>query len=139
MADAQPAQDGDNVQVHYTGTLDNGEVFDSSLPRGEALTFTVGAGQVISGFDEAVRGLNVGESRKVRLEPAQAYGERDEDLVVSVPAEQAPDGLTVGDSVRLGERPAVVTDVSEQAVTVDANHPLAGEALTFEIELVGKG
>ncbi|HJN91611.1 MAG TPA: FKBP-type peptidyl-prolyl cis-trans isomerase [Dehalococcoidia bacterium] len=124
MADNRLAADGDSVKVHYTGTLDNGEVFDSSRER-EPLPFTVGSGQVISGFDEAVRGLAVGSSRTVRMEPAQAYGEHDEDLLVTIPLTEAPDGIKDGDQVRLGDRPALVTAVGDETVTVDANHPLA--------------
>ncbi len=136
MTDVRIAQDGDSVQVHYTGTLDDGEVFDTSRERDETLGFTVGSGQVISGFDEAVRGLAVGSSRKVRMEPAQAYGERDEELLVTLSADDAPDGIKVGDQVQLGERPAVVVGVTGGKVTVDSNHPLAGKALTFDVELV---
>lgn len=135
MADVRLAQDGDSVQVHYTGTLDNGDVFDSSRER-EPLPFTVGSGQVISGFDEAVRGLAVGSSRTVRMEAAQAYGEKDDDLLASIPLAEAPDGIKEGDQVRLGDRPALVTAVNDEIVSVDANHPLAGQALTFDVELV---
>ncbi|MEZ4501596.1 MAG: peptidylprolyl isomerase [Dehalococcoidia bacterium] len=130
------AENGDSVQVHYTGTLDNGEVFDSSVGR-DPLPFVVGSGQVIPGFDSAVVGLAVGESRKVRLEPADAYGEPREDLIFQVPADQAPDGLNVGDQVQLQTgQVAVVEAVTPEGVTINANHPLAGQALTFEIELV---
>ena len=130
------AENGDSVQVHYTGTLDNGEVFDSSQGR-EPLPFVVGSDQVIPGFDAAVIGLAVGESRKVRIEPAEAYGERRDDLVLEVPADQAPAGLSVGDQVQLQSGAvAVVEAVTPETVTIDANHPLAGQALTFEIELV---
>ena len=135
MADARTAADGDKVLVHYTGTLDNGDVFDSSR-EGDPLSFSVGGGQVIDGFDAAVRGLAVGASHKFRIEPDDAYGQRDESQIISMPAEQAPDGLGVGDQVQLGDQPAVVTAVGESEVTVDANHPLAGEALTFDIEVM---
>ena len=129
------AEDGDQVSVHYTGTLDNGEQFDSSIGR-DPLPFQVGAGGVIDGFDAAVRGLAVGESVTVRIEPAEAYGVSREDLVVTVPRDQAPDNVAVGQEVMLGNSRAVVIEVTETEVRVDANHPLAGEALTFEIELV---
>jgi peptidylprolyl isomerase len=129
------AQTGDTVSVHYRGTLDSGEEFDSSRGR-DPLTFTVGEGQVIDGFDAAVTGMAVGESKTVRLEPDQAYGARRDDLVITVPKAQAPDGLEEGQQVLVGNAPAVVTRVTDDEVTVDANHPLAGEALTFEIELV---
>lgn len=130
------AQLGDTVSVHYRGTLDDGSEFDSSAGR-DPLQFTVGAGQVIPGFDNAVLGMAVGDKKEVRLEPEDAYGEHTEDRVISVPKEQAPDGLEVGQQVMLGQAPATVVEVTDEAVTVDANHPLAGQALTFEIELVG--
>ena len=130
------AQVGDTVSVHYRGTLDDGSEFDSSAGR-DPLEFTVGAGQVIPGFDNAVVGMAVGDKKEVRLEPEDAYGERTDDRVISVPKEQAPEGLEVGQQVMLGQAPATVVEVTDEAVTVDANHPLAGQALTFEIELVG--
>lgn len=127
---------GDTVHVHYTGRLDDGTEFDSSRGR-DPLAFTVGSGQVIAGFDEAVAGLAVGESTVVRIEPAQAYGEVDEALVFEVPR---PDGATdwaAGMQVQLsnGAR-ATITELREETVLLDANHPLAGEALTFDLELV---
>ncbi len=128
--------DGDQVKVHYRGTLDDGTQFDTSR-GGDPLEFEVGAGQLIPGFEAAVRDLAVGESATFRLEPQDAYGEPDPSLVVQVPAAAAPDGLAVGDRVMLGDGvPATVVAVTDQAVTVDANHPLAGQALTFEVELV---
>ena len=129
------AQVGDTVQVHYRGTLDDGSEFDSSAGR-DPLEFTVGSGQVLSGFDSAVVGLAVGDKVEVRLEPADAYGERTDQAVITVPKDQAPEGLEVGQQVMLGQTPATVTEITDEAVVVDANHPLAGQALTFEIELV---
>ncbi len=127
---------GDQVQVHYHGTLDSGEVFDSSRGR-EPLAFEVGSGQLIAGFDAAVRGLAAGESVTVRLEPGQAYGERRDDLIIEVPKSEAPSGLAVGSSVQLGTGArGVVLEITEETVRVDANHPLAGQTLTFEIQLV---
>jgi len=145
-ADAEPsapagtegrvATSGDTVQVHYHGTLDSGEVFDSSRKR-EPLSFTLGTGQVIAGFDGAVEGLAIGESVTVRLEPAEAYGERDDRKELTVPRAGAPEGLAVGDRVQIGNgAPAIVLELTENEIRVDANHPLAGMALTFEIELV---
>ena len=132
----QVAEDGQVVLVHYTGTLDDGTEFDSSSGR-EPLEFTVGSGQVISGFDQAVRGLKIGESRVVRMEAAEAYGPRNEDLIFSAPASEAPAGLKVGDKLRLGNgAPAEVVSISDETITIDANHPLAGQALTFNVELV---
>ena len=129
-------QDNDTVEVHYHGTLDNGEVFDSSRER-EPFSFVVGTGQVIAGFDRAVRQLSIGESIIVRLEPEEAYGLRRDDYVLEFPISQLPDGLNLGDPVVFENGfPGVITEVTEDTFTVDANHRLAGEALTFEIELV---
>lgn len=128
--------EGQTVTVHYEGKLDSGEVFDSSRER-EPLEFVVGSGQIIPGFDQAVREMGVGESRTVRLEPEQAYGERSDELLLDVPRSQAPEGLSAGDQVQLSNgAPAVVLDVTEDVVKIDANHPLAGQPLNFEIELV---
>ncbi len=130
------ARDGDTVSVHYHGTLDSGEVFDSSRER-EPLSFAVGAGMVIDGFDEAVRGLSVGESVTTRMAPEQAYGLWSEELIVEVPLAKAPQGVQAGDQVQAANGAvATVLTVSDEFVRIDANHPLAGEALTFEIELV---
>jgi FKBP-type peptidyl-prolyl cis-trans isomerase 2 len=132
-----PPVDGDLVSVHYTGTLDNGEQFDSSEGR-EPLQFVVGSGQVIGGFDDAVRDLMVGESVTVRLEPEDAYGEVNPELILDFPIEDVPEEFRVeGIQVLLGgNTPATVIEVTDDTVTVDANHELAGEALTFDIELV---
>ena len=140
------AEKGDTVKVNYRGTLDDGSQFDSSYDRGEPLEFTVGSGQMISGFDAAVEGMKVGEKKTVRLEAADAYGEPREELVVSFPVDQVPnlDQLSEGDRIFLqgpmGQPiPAVVTSITEEAVTVDANHDLAGKPLNFDIELVEVG
>jgi len=128
--------DGDTVGVFYTGTLDDGEQFDSNV-GGSPLVFEVGAGRVIVGFDNAVRGLMVGESVTVRLEPAEAYGERDPELILELPAEGAPPGLEVGGSATLASgQPVTIIEIRDDVIVVDANPRLAGEALTFEIELV---
>ncbi len=136
---SQVASDGDTVAVNYRGTLDDGTEFDSSEGR-DPLTFVVGSGQVIAGFDDAVRGLTVGESRTVRIEPENAYGEYTEEAVIDFPADSAPEGLDVGDAVSLGNGGrGTVLEITDEFVKIDANHPLAGEALTFEIELVSIG
>lgn len=136
------ATNGDTVHVHYTGTLDDGTVFDSSEGR-DPLSFTVGAGQVVPGFDEAIAGMQVGDSKKVRLAPADAYGEHRDDLVLDVPNEQLPDGLVPEVGMELGLRgqdgqtmPVRVAAVGSDAITLDANHPLAGKSLTFDVTLV---
>ena len=130
------ARDGDTVSVHYTGTLDDGEVFDSSTGRAP-LTFTVGSGQVIAGFDRAVRGLSVGERTTARMEPDEAYGPIREEMVLDVPRADAPADLQVGDRAQLASGATmVVVAITDEIVRIDANHPLAGQALTFEIEVV---
>ncbi len=127
---------GDSVTVHYRGTLASGEEFDSSLER-EPITFFVGSGQMIAGFDDAVRGLAAGDKVTVHLEPDQAYGEYEDDLIFDVPSADAPEGLVPGDTVQFSNgAPGVVLEITDEVVRVDANHPLAGESLTFEIEVV---
>ncbi|MEM1117483.1 MAG: peptidylprolyl isomerase [Bacteroidota bacterium] len=137
-----PSTAGDRVLIHYTGRLDDGTVFDSSEGR-EPLAFTLGSGEVVPGFDRAATGLEVGESKTVRMEPADAYGERRDDMILAVPHDAFPDGVApeVGQRLQLGLQgggalDAAVVDVSPEAVTLDANHPLAGEALTFDVTLV---
>lgn len=130
------AQDGDAVAVHYAGTLDDGSEFDSSRNR-EPLEFVAGSAEVIAGFDDAVRGMAVGETVTVRIPAEEAYGPVDPELVFSVPIEQAPDDVAVGDEVLIGEiTPGVITIVTDTEVTIDTNHRFAGEALTFEIEVI---
>jgi FKBP-type peptidyl-prolyl cis-trans isomerase 2 len=136
------AKQGDTVRVHYTGTLEDGEVFDSSKGR-EPLEFVVGAGQVIPGFEKAVEGLAPEESRKVTLPPEEAYGERDDSRVLTIERERIPSeiDIEVGTTLQMqtpeGQAlPVTVQDIGEESVTLDANHPLAGKALTFEVELV---
>lgn len=132
---------GDTVRVHYRGTLADGSEFDSSAGR-EPLEFEVGAGQVIPGFDEAVGELDVGGKKTVIIESCDAYGERMEEAVQIMPLETFGDQVPqVGWAVEMqapdGSRmAATIVDVAEDEVTLDFNHPLAGEALTFEIELV---
>ncbi len=126
--------------VHYTGTLDDGSVFDSSRDR-FPLELVVGSGQVIPGFDAAVRGLAVGESVTVRIEPAEAYGERIPELVLNIPLDEISEEelaqIAVGMVLVLPNgAEAVVTSITDTTLTLDANRRLAGEALTFEIELV---
>ncbi|HWS55294.1 MAG TPA: peptidylprolyl isomerase [Pyrinomonadaceae bacterium] len=142
---AEAAKDGDRVRVHYTGRLAGGEVFDSSRD-GEPLEFTVGAGEVIPGFDEAVRGLEVGETRSVEIEPDDAYGPHRDGLVARIERERAqfPAEPQVGMNLILpladgNQLEVVVTEVTDTHVTVDGNHPLAGQKLFFDVELMGKG
>ena len=130
-------QDGDLLEVHYDGTLDDGSSFDSSRERDTPFSFEVGTGQVIPGFDEAVRGLKIGESREVRIPPAEAYGERSDENIVEVPYGPDQSDVAVGDQVYLNTgQAAIVLEVKKDTVVLDANHELAGEALTFKIEVL---
>ena len=136
-----PAKPGDTVRVHYRGTLDDGSEFDSSEGR-DPLEFTVGSGQVIPGFDAAVDGRSAGDSVKVTIPAAEAYGEHNPDAVQEVPRAMFGDDVPqVGWMVELaapdGQRiPATIAEVGPETVTLDFNHPMAGKDLTFEIELV---
>jgi FKBP-type peptidyl-prolyl cis-trans isomerase 2 len=127
---------GDKVTVHYHGTLENGDVFDSSRER-EPLSFVVGSGSMIKGFDEAVKGLQIDDIVTVKLSPEDAYGVKDESLIFEVPSEGAPAGLNVGDRVQLqGGMRATVASISDSKIRLDANHELAGVPLIFEIEVI---
>ena len=132
------AQEGDSVAVHYIGTLDDGTVFDESRPRGSTLDFVIGAGQMIAGFDEGVRGMVEGETKTVRIEPANAYGEYDPEMLFQVDISQVPEGTAAGDVLvdPTTGSPVPVVSVEGDVVTLDLNHQLAGETLTFEIEMV---
>jgi peptidylprolyl isomerase len=136
------AKEGDTIQVHYTGTLKDGTVFDTSQDR-EPLEFTLGNGDVIPGFEKAVLGLAVGEKRKVEIPCDEAYGPHASELMMAIDRSQFPadQELTVGQTIpaRLSSGPTLrstIVEISETQVTLDANHPLAGEDLTFDIELV---
>lgn len=135
------AQNGDTVLVHYTGKLGDGTVFDSSQGR-EPLEFTLGSGQVIAGFDDAVSGMEPGTSQEITIPADKAYGARRDELLLRVDRSQFPDDADpqVGQQFQMsqgGQTVVVnVTDVESDHVTLDANHPLAGQDLTFELELV---
>lgn len=134
--------EGKHVKVHYVGTLDDGTEFDSSRRRGEPLEFECMAGQMIPGFDRAVRDMAVGEVRTVRLEPADAYGERRPELVQTIPLSQLPgaERLKVGERIMVrtsgGPVPTTVVGKTDDTITFDLNSEMAGKALTFEIELL---
>lgn len=133
--------DGQTVAIHYTGSLEDGSVFDSSQGR-DPLEFTLGAGQVIPGFESAVRTLEVGEKTKTTVPPEEAYGERREDMIITLDRSQFPPeadpevGLQV--YLQAGEQPvpATIVAVQDESVVLDANHQLAGKTLVFDIELV---
>ena len=135
---AKPAEKGNIVQVEYTGKLEDGTVFDTSVGR-EPLEFTVGAGQMIAGFDRAVSGMKVGQSKTVTIPATDAYGPRRDDLIMAIPRKQLPPDLTPAVGLKLqagGGSVVTITQVSDNTVTVDANHSLAGKDLVFEIKLV---
>jgi len=139
------AKQGDTVSVHYTGKLADGTIFDSSN-GGDPLQFTIGAGQIIPGFDQAVIGMNPGESKTINVPADEAYGPHHEEWVLAVDRREMPADLNpeVGQQLQVRHPDGrttvvVVTDVSESAVTLDGNHPLAGKDLTFDIQLVEIG
>jgi peptidylprolyl isomerase len=139
---AKQVNDGDVVRIHYTGQFEDGEIFDSSNGR-EPLEFRAGSGEVIAGFDEGVRDMNVGDTKRIEIEPENAYGVHHEQLVQTIPKSglnlesepeqgtqlylQMPDGNQI---------PVTITDVTQESITLDANHPLAGRKLIFDLERV---
>lgn len=132
----------DTVKVHYTGKLTTGEVFDSSEGR-EPLEFTVGGGQMIKGFDEAVDGMGLNEKKTVTILSAEAYGDHNTELIQEVPKNQLPEEMSpevgqklVATNEQGHETYVNITAITEEAITVDANHDLAGKDLVFDIELV---
>lgn len=136
------AQQGDTVHVHYTGRLTDGTTFDSSQDR-DPLEITLGEGAVIPGFEEAVQGMAVGDQKTAKIPVDQAYGPRRDELVMEVPRTQLPDGLDPkpGEQLRMqtpdGQAvPVTVAATDEAAIRIDANHPLAGKDLTFDLLLV---
>ncbi|MFT6075619.1 MAG: peptidylprolyl isomerase [Yoonia sp.] len=139
MSQAKP---GDTVRMNYTGTLNNGETFDTSEGH-DPLEFVVGSGQIISGLDAAISGMSVGDKKDVNVPCAQAYGETNPDARQAVPREQIPAEipLEIGTQLQMQTPqdqvvPVTVAEVTEAEVTLDANHPLAGQDLNFAIEIV---
>lgn len=138
----QQAKDGDKVKVHYHGRLRNGETFDSSQGR-EPLEFTVGTGQMIKGFDDGVKGMQPGDKKTVEIGADDAYGQKEEANLIEFPKDQFPGEMNpeVGTQLMLSNEqgqqfPVVVAEIKEESVLLDANHPLAGEDLIFDIEMV---
>lgn len=136
------AKQGDVVRVHYTGRLTDGTQFDSSEGR-EPLEFTVGAGQMIKGFDDGVVGMNVGDKKTLNIPAHEAYGERDEQAIIEFPAANIPADMKLEPGMQLTLRnqygqpvPVVVLEVQTEVVIMDANHMLAGKELVFDVELV---
>jgi FKBP-type peptidyl-prolyl cis-trans isomerase SlpA len=134
-------QAGNTVKVNYTGKLEDGSIFDSSLNEGrEPLEVTVGQGQLIKGFEDGLFDMSEGETKTVEIEPSEAYGEINIELINSVPRANVPEGVQEGEMLQ-GEGPmgavnVKVVEVNEETVVLDANHPLAGKKLIFELEVV---
>ncbi len=138
-----PANAGDEVSVQYTGTLDDGSIFDSSEKQGKPIQFTVGQGQVIAGFEKAIVGMEVGQEKNITITPDEAYGRRRQDLVQKMPKEK----VSIGQEPKKGmmlmvglpgkqQFPATIADVDNETVTLDMNHPLAEKNLHFRLRLV---
>jgi FKBP-type peptidyl-prolyl cis-trans isomerase 2 len=141
----QQAKSGDTVKVHYSGRLTDGTTFDSSAGR-EPLQFEVGSGMVIAGFDNGVVGMAVGEKKTIQIPVDEAYGPKNPDMVIEFPVSEFPDDLQLEIGQRLNMTngagqiiPVVITEIGQETVMLDANHPLAGEDLVFDIELVEIG
>ncbi|MEY4738709.1 MAG: hypothetical protein RLZZ05_93 [Bacteroidota bacterium] len=133
---------GDLVRVHYTGTLEDGSQFDSSVGRAP-LEFTVGAGQMIAGFDAGVVGMAVGEKKTILIDPDHGYGQKDPTAIIEFPSSNIPEGMAVEVGMKLNLQnqygqpvPVVVMEVKEEVIIMDANHFLAGKDLTFDVEIV---
>lgn len=138
------AQSGDTVQVHYTGTLPDGELFDSSAGR-EPLSFLLGSGQVIKGFDDGVTGMEIGAKKTIHIPADEAYGPVNDDLLINFERDNIPSDipLEIGTTLNMHQDgngqvvQVIVREVNDEFVILDANHPLAGKDLIFELELVG--
>ncbi len=138
----QAAKAGDKLRIHYKGRLDDGTVFDNSEGR-EPLEFTLGNSEIIPGLEKGLVGMEVGQTREVTVAPEEAYGNRDDQRIQSVPREAIPENIPTEPGTQLSMQtkdgqtiPVVVSNVSESHVELDANHPLAGQTLTFDVELV---
>jgi FKBP-type peptidyl-prolyl cis-trans isomerase 2 len=135
---------GNKVKIEYEGSLDSGEVFDSSSSHGQALEFTIGEKQVIPGFENAVIGMEKGQEKQIKIKPKDAYGEKNPELIQKVPKAQLPEqvkdikpGMILGMQTPDGRKfPVHVADVSEEDITIDLNHPLAGQNLNFKIKVI---
>ncbi|UCE41618.1 MAG: peptidylprolyl isomerase [Candidatus Aminicenantes bacterium] len=139
---ANTVKKGDKVKVHYTGRFEDGKVFDSSVDR-EPLDVEVGGAQVIQGFEDGLVGMQVGEKKTISVSPEEGYGQCDPALLIEIPNANIPEGVTpeIGMKLKLGDSKGqsvmvTVTDVGEESIQLDANHPLAGKVLVFDLELV---
>lgn len=138
----QQVKSGDTVRVHYHGRLTDGTTFDSSEGR-DPLEFEVGSGMVIAGFDNGVMGMAIGDKKTVHIAVEEAYGPKNPEMVIEFPRNQVPEGMPLEKGMRLNLNnsagqvvPVVITEIGEESILLDANHPLAGEDLIFDIELV---
>jgi len=134
-------QSGDNVKVHYTGKLEDGSIFDTSLAEGrEPLETTLGQGQLIKGFEAGLIDMSEGEKKTIEIESADAYGEYNPEMINEIPRAQVPEGVKEGEMLQgmgpMGPVNVKVVEVKEDTVVLDANHPLAGKKLIFELEVV---
>jgi FKBP-type peptidyl-prolyl cis-trans isomerase 2 len=135
-------QSGDTIKIHYHGRLTDGTTFDSSEGR-SPLEFTVGSGSVIKGFDDGVKGMSVGEKKTIEIPFAEAYGSEDPSMIVEFPVDRLPDDLKpeIGMQLNMNNNsgqqfPVVITGITEKNIILNANHPLAGKDLIFDLELV---
>jgi len=135
-------KNGDTVKVHYTGKLENGKVFDTSEDR-QPREFTLGSGKIVPGFEKGIIGMEVGEAKTITVPPEEAYGPRRNELIVDVEKTDLPENITpaIGKQLQIRQKDGnpikvTITDMNEDTVTLDANHPLAGNTLFFDVELV---
>ena len=134
-------QSGDNVKVHYTGKLEDGSIFDTSLTEGrEPLETTLGQGQLIKGFEAGLIDMSEGEKKTIEIESADAYGEHNPEMINEIPKTQVPEGVKEGEMLQgmgpMGPVNVKVVEVKDETVVLDANHPLAGKKLIFDLEVV---
>lgn len=140
----EKVKNGDTLKVHYTGRLEDGTVFDTSLSEGrEPLAVTLGQGMLIPGFESGLIGMELGEKKTIEIEPEQAYGHRRDDMTNEIPKTHVPEGIKVDDMLT-GQSPqgpinVRVAEIKEETVVLDANHPLAGKKLIFDLEVVSHG
>jgi FKBP-type peptidyl-prolyl cis-trans isomerase SlpA len=132
---------GDNVKVHYTGKLEDGSIFDTSLTEGrEPLETTLGQGQLIKGFEAGLMDMSEGEKKTIEIESTDAYGEYNPEMINEIPKTQVPEGVKEGEMLQgmgpMGPVNVKVVEVKEETVVLDANHPLAGKKLIFDLEVV---
>lgn len=139
---AEKVKKGDKIKLHYTGRIKNGETFDSSR-KGEPIQFEAGTGQIIKGLDEAVIGMEPGDKKNIKVVPENAYGDYNKELLIEVPKEMLPQDISPkeGSTLSLVDKegraiPVKITEIKEESIKVDANHPLAGKELDFDIELM---